>query len=156
MVKAYYISSIESLMRDYEEMKCLADFHNARVMINLNKRSYEKLAFQNLLKVTNQIMNKDYKNVKKSYNSVVGQFSNDNEKKWIIDIDNKDIGFVTKVVNELNNLKCSIIPIIYGTITTKNGYHLITSPFNRLMADTGVLTGLDIHKDNPTILYVNN
>lgn len=152
MVKAYYISSIESLERDYEEMKCLANFHNARVCINLNKRSYEKLAFQNLKKVADQIMNKDYKSVRKSYNSVVGQFSNDNNKKWILDIDNNDEEYDRKLQLYIH----SIEPFgskLYANIKTKNGHHLITKPFN-MQNFNNQYSDIEVHKDNPTILYI--
>jgi hypothetical protein len=119
MVKTYFIKSFDDLDKDFEEMKCLAIFHNARVMINLNKRSFEKLAFQNLKKVTDQILNKDYISVRKSYITVCGQFSSDTDKKWIIDIDTKDDLFIKKISEYISN----IYPVedrIKSLIPTKN------------------------------------
>jgi hypothetical protein len=156
-VKTYYIDCKEKLDDLYPEMKCLAAFHNARVMINLNRRSYEKLAYQNLIKVTNQIMNKDYKGVKNSYNSVAGDFASEQHKKWIVDIDTKDNTIISGVCEAListtnnNDKGC----IIYGIIPTKNGVHIITSPFrlDPYITDNRILVH-DVHKDNPTILYI--
>lgn len=152
MVKAYYISSIESLERDYEEMKCLANFHNARVCINLNKRSYEKLAFQNLKKVADQIMNKDYKSVRKSYNSVVGQYSSGRDKVWIIDIDVKDVALVERIADSIRYIQPEGQKVI-TYLPTKNGYHLLTIPFNKQQFSE-IYSMIDLHTNNPTILYI--
>jgi hypothetical protein len=151
-VKTYYIDCKEKLDDLYPEMKCLANFHNARVMINLNRRSYEKLAYQNLIKVTNQIMNKEYKRVKDSYNSVAGSFASEPSKKWIIDVDTKDEAVLNGVCTALASIENNTI---YGIIPTKNGVHVITTPF-RLdyhITDNRILAH-DVHKDNPTILYI--
>ena len=72
VVKTYYISSIEYLDRNISEIKALCDHHNARACINLNRRSFEKIAYQMLMKITGQIMNRDFKSVRKSYESVCG------------------------------------------------------------------------------------
>jgi hypothetical protein len=86
-IKTYYVNSIDYLNMKYPEIKSLCDFHNARACINLNRRSFEKIGFHTLRKVTDQIMNKDFKSIRKAYESVCGTYSNENQKKWIIDID---------------------------------------------------------------------
>jgi len=88
IIKTYYVQSHEYLTMKEEEIKLLCQHHNARACINLNQRSFEKTAFQTLAKISNQIMNKDYKSVRKSYESVCGKHSSEVEKKWIIDVDN--------------------------------------------------------------------
>ncbi len=151
-VKTYYIRSIEPLEKDYPEMKCLADFHNARVCINLNKRSFEKVAFQTMRKVVDQIMNKDYSSVRKSYNSVCGTYGADSDKSWIIDIDdhNFDGNTLIEFINGLQPIGTKLKAII----PTKNGYHLITCPFN-LQEFKMKYPEIDCHKDNPSILYIS-
>src|SRR6185437_7908359 len=59
IAKTYYIYSIDKLEKSLPEIICLCNFHNARACINLNRRSFEKLSFQLLRKVTDQILNKD-------------------------------------------------------------------------------------------------
>src|SRR6185369_11091715 len=81
-IKTYCIKSIESLDFYKDEMIQLAAFHNARVGINLNKRSFEKIAFQTLRKITDQILNKDYYHTKKAFDSCCGTYSNEPNKKW--------------------------------------------------------------------------
>lgn len=150
--KTYYIRKVEDLDYYKEEMVNLATIHNARVGINLNRRSFEKCAFQTLRKITDQIMNKDYKSVRKAYNSVCGLHSNEANKKWIIDIDEKNIDVVDeciKVIEDINPIGKSKVQSI---LETKNGYHIISSPFD--VRGFSKVFKYDIHKDNPTILYI--
>lgn len=150
VVKTYYVSSKEYLVNKYSEMINLAELHNARVCINLNRRSFERIGFHLLRKVTEQIMNKDFKSIRKAYESVCGAHSNEKDKKWIIDIDEKEFDLL-KISSVLENIE----PLgnkVVTTLPTKNGWHLITSPFNieKFKRDFSY----DIHKDNPTILFV--
>lgn len=155
-VQTYYIRSVEHLDRISGEMIALCDHHNARGCINLNRRSFEKCAFQLLQKVTNIIMNKDYKSCRNAYDSVLGVHSNESTKKWIIDIDLHDnYARGQQILQHLE--KCSPVGNKnVATIPTKNGYHLIVTPFNKL--EYSMMCGdnveEDIHKDNPTILYI--
>ena len=87
VVKTFYVRSWEYLESKMPEIINLCDFNNARACINLNKRSFESMAFHALKKVTDQIMNKDFRSVHKAYESVCGAYCKDSEKKWIIDID---------------------------------------------------------------------
>jgi hypothetical protein len=151
LIKSYFISSIQSLNNYEEEMKTLAKFHNARVGISLNKKSYEKCAFHMLKKVTDQILNKDFKSIRRAYNSVAGEYST-GDRNWILDVDDKE-----QHPNEILGILESIMPIgdkFIANIPTKNGYHLITKPFNIEEFRNKWQHDLDIHKNNPTILYI--
>ena len=150
IVKTYYVKSLEHLDNIFTEIMNICNFHNARACINLNKRSFEKIAFHTLKKVTDCILNKDYKSVRKAYESVCGSYSNESEHKWIIDIDDKDYDS-----SEMEILMYYILPEgnkVITRIETKNGYHLITKPFN--LQDFNQHYSMDIHKNNPTILYI--
>ena len=154
VIKTYYIKSIEHLEKVISEIICICNFHNARGCINLNKRNFEKIAFHTLRKITDQIMNKDFSSVKDAYNSVCGIYSNESEKKWIIDVDRKDnyshgLWIATKLVNLEPN---SGIEKVICILDTKNGYHLITKPFN--ISESKPFLTEEIHKDNHTILYI--
>lgn len=157
VVKTYYIKSVEYLEKKRNEIINLCEFNNARACINLNRRSFERLAFHMLKKVTDQIMNKDFKSVRKAYESVCGAYSNEPNKKWIIDIDYKDISeeergvifnYIKLLVKETG--KDETITII----PTRNGEHWITSPFNLGIFRENYGGTIDVHKDNPTILYI--
>jgi len=154
IVKTYYIRSIEHLEKCMPEIIALCTFHNARGYINLNRRSFEKCAYQMLKKVTDQILNKDFKSVKSAYDSVAGQFSNEPDTKWIIDIDIKDDLFVNRVCNDINNCEPNRRQNkIYTILPTKNGVHIISKPFN-MQEFSEINHTIDIHKNNPTILFI--
>jgi len=155
VVKTYYISSMQYLEIKLPEIIALCDFHNARACINLNVRSFERTAFQTLKKITDQIMNRDYKSVRKSYESVCGEFGAGRDKKWIVDIDYGD-HTNEDYINTLRAYIESELPEggkILAKIPTKNGFHFITSPF-RLDTFKQAYPELDVHKNNPTILYI--
>jgi hypothetical protein len=166
VVKTYYIRSFEYLDSKMDEIINLCNYHNARACINLNRRSFEKMAFHMLKKVTDQIMNKDYKSIHKAYESVCGAFANEKNKKWIVDVDYKDFEQFDDETREVkfNSLTTLIQKLIYETgkddtihfINTKNGFHLICSPFNmeKFRNENVIYPEVQIHKDNPTILYV--
>ena len=152
VVKTYYIKSLESLDFYYEEIKLLCGFHNARACINLNKRSFKKTSLHTLKKITDQILNEDYKSTRNAYNSVCGAVSNAGKdgKRWIIDIDIKgDEGLdETDRLERLLPDGCAV-----ALLETKNGWHLITKPFN--LQEYRNEVEHDIHKNNPTILYIS-
>lgn len=155
VVKTYYIYSIEYLEKKLPEIISLCEFHNARAYINLSPRSFERIAFQMLKKVTDIIMNKDYKSVRNAYESVAGEFGNGKHKKWIVDVDSFDEDYIEKIRKHLIEFQFQSQenkePIAIR-IPTKNGVHFITKPFDvRLIKLT--FPELDIHRNNPTILY---
>ena len=141
-----------------EDIIKTCDAHNARAYFRLNKRSSKKSAFQMLKRVTDIIISEDYKAVKTAFSSVSGEFHGDEDKKWIVDIDYRDfretyallstIHTDIRMLQEETGREAMMI-----TIPTKNGYHIITRPFNlKAFMDRGY-PRIDVHKDNPTILY---
>lgn len=151
VVKTYFLKSVEDLEKDKEEMIVLANFHNARVCLNLNKRSFEKTCFNTLKKITDQILNKDFKSVRKAYASVCGMYAGDDDRKWIVDIDQKGrvANDILRTVDECQPQGNKLIAII----ETKNGVHLITKPFNIQEFKTK-FPDIEIHKNNPTVMYM--
>jgi hypothetical protein len=160
VVKTYYISSVEYLEKKKDEIINLCEFHNARGCINLNRRSFEKIAFHAMQKVANQLMNRDFRSVRKAYDSVCGANSSEPNKKWIIDIDNVSVDAmahdknIQKMIDRIVELQSQTGKEPYlASVRTKSGFHLISIPF-RLDTFCEEYPGIDIHKDNPTILYV--
>ena len=150
IVKTYSITSVDHLEKVYPEIKAICDFHQARAGINLNVRSFEKIAFHALRKLTDVIMNKDFKSARKSYDSVCGSFSAGKNKSWIIDIDVSDMDVVKSIAESISEIEPKGDKV-KTVLPTKNGFHLITTPFN--LSKLG-FSEIDIHKNNPTILYV--
>lgn len=167
LIKAYYIDSIEKLNKQQDEMIQLANLFNARVGINLNKRSYYKTAFNTLQTFANQMHNKEFKYLHRTYNTACGVHNGVDDKIWLLDVDDLDPSSIifdmfddpearrySALVHFINNAQ----PVVNKnkvicTIPSKSGYHLITTgfdtrEFNKEFPD------VCIHKNNPTNLYI--
>lgn len=156
LIKAYYINSIEYYDFIENEVIKLCDLFNARAGINLNRRSYEKMALQHLKKCTDQIINKSYDKAYKAYSSVVGAYSQESDKTWILDIDSEKIpnGLCDYIDYECFPLCNKLNPTkIIQAIPSKSGYHLLTKPFN-LLDFKKKYPDIEVHKNNPTNLYI--
>lgn len=161
-LRSYYITSINYLEEIMKDVVAMCHMQTARACLNLNRRSFEKVAMQVMLKVTNQIINKDFKSVRRVYESVCGGCSNEPKKRWIIDIDTFDEDYISLVKSAIHlaaqRQQDEIIDIntlILATLPTKNGFHIITTPFP-MLDFSKKFPGVDIHKDNPTLLYAIN
>lgn len=152
VIKNYYISSIEYLTNHYPEIIKLCEVFNVRASIRLNKRSFEKVGFKTMTNLANTMMNKEYKFLKASYDRACGLGHNDNEKKWILDIDSLE----SHIVHSIEQYIFNIEPIGHkglAIIPSKSGCHLITKPFN-LEKFKLKFPEIEVHKDNPSNLYI--
>lgn len=161
LIKAYYITSLEKLDLQWEEMTKLAELFDARVQINLNPRNFRKAGFQVLQKIANQMSNDDFGSIYKAYNTVCGEYHSEIDKRWIVDIDdtgNKTntttkaelvVRDIERLHGKINNKDYSILSLV----PSKTGYHLITNPFN--LAEFELMhPDCEVHKNNPTNLYI--
>jgi len=152
LMKAYYIRSVEQLMDLKPEMIHLATYFNARVGINLNKRSFEKTAFNTLLKIANQMHNRDFMSVRRAYNTACGIHNAVDDKVWILDIDSLKGSDKIRAIRAVQYSEPVGTDKLLADIPTNNGYHLITKPFNTLQFSE-VCPDIEIHKNNPCALY---
>jgi hypothetical protein len=160
LIKTYHINSVEKFLIHKEEMIKMAELFDARIGINLNPRSYEKTAFQLLSKISHQMENKNFYDVRKAYDSVCGNYHSEMDKRWLVDIDNDmqydmagRIKYITDTIIELQEQITNREYVILATIPSKNGCHLITNPFN-LQKFHDQIKGVEVHKNNPTNLYI--
>lgn len=165
-VDNFFIYSLDEYRSMEQKIIEISNIHNARAYIRVNRRNTETLALNTLVKVSNLILSKDYKAVKNAYLSAAGEKSSEPIKRWIVDVDKtEDItnfdsyaklitGFIEVLHTECNrNSKQGEYKILLE-IPTKNGIHIITNPFNLEKFKKMVKWPIDIHKDNPTILYI--
>jgi hypothetical protein len=152
VVRNYYIKSIDYLVKHEKEIITLCNVFNARAMLRLNKRSFEKTAYKCMINLANTMSNKEFAFCNKSYDKATGQGHNETKPYWIIDIDEPQVSPLMMAYIELKcepegkKLVC-IIP-------SKNGNHLITHPFN-VKTFNDKYPSIEIHKDNPTNLYIH-
>lgn len=152
LIKAYRVKSKEQLELFRGEIIALCKMFNARAGINLNRRSFSKMALQHLKLVTDQILNKDFHKSHQAYNSVCGRFNQDTDKIWILDVD--EVGRNANDMILFANSECQPDgPKFIATIPSKNGYHILMKPFNPIPFKEA-FPDVDIHKNNPTNLYI--
>lgn|SRR5574343_18308 len=153
IIKDYYIHSMEYFEKKYPEIKALCEFYGARAGLRLNKRSFQKCTFRTMLNITAQIMQEDFHSTKQAFSKAAGQCHNDPVKKWIVDIDTKDKTLV-RVVSDFINNECrpENENKVITQLETKNGIHLITTPFDKSQFNKAFQ--IDIQTDNPINLYI--
>ena len=161
VIANYHIESFEQYNSLTPHIINMCEAENARAYFRINKRNYKHLSFHMLKRVVEVISSGMVKSLKGTFDSVCGQYHSDKDKKWIVDIDddilhsfdNPDGYFEEEIAILLRRLQSETKkePMIY-TLPTKNGIHFITRPFN-LKVFKETYPKIDVHKDNPTILY---
>ena len=151
-IKTYCIESIDHLERRYDEIIQLCEMFKARAYIHVQKQNHFDVSLNMMVSLAQRIQNGQH-NQKGLFDSVVGQIKTQ-EKRWIVDVDVKDVGFAEEVAEFINSLRPEG-PKIETAIPTKNGYHLITKRFD-VMEFAKKYPDIDIQKKNPTLLYLPN
>jgi hypothetical protein len=151
-IKTYCIESIEHLERRYDEIKELCEMFKARAYIHVQKQNHKDVSLNMLASLAERIRD-GVSNQKGLFDSVVGQIKT-MEKRWIVDIDIKDLEFTEELIKFINGLrpegpKCEVV------IPTKNGYHLITKRFD-VKTFSEIYPEIQVQKKNPTLLYLPN
>ena len=131
--------------------------NNARAYLYLNKRNIKDVVFEANVLLADYMKSGTYRAIHSLVDKAIGNKHSDLNKKWILDIDTNDEKEVAKYIevaieaSNYNEFK------IYTQIKTLNGFHLITKPFNTKKFDQLCvmykLQSVEIHKDNPTLLY---
>ena len=156
IIKSYFISSVEYLESKRDEIVGLCEMFNARAYINLNKKSYKQVSLKALEILAGKIAHEDYITNKTLFESACGQTGAcDGQKTWIVDFDSKDLDELDRIKNIIDSIEPKGVSKIVETVPTRHGYHLITRPFNKKAFYEMYNKNLDIHDNNPTILYVN-
>lgn len=151
-IKTYCIESIDHLERRYDEIKQLCEMFKARSYIHVQKQNHKDVSLNMLSSLAERIRD-GVSNQKGLFDSVVGQIKTQ-EKRWIVDIDNKDIQELRNVQVTINKCKPEGPKTKY-VIPTKNGFHLITDKFD-VLEFKKQYPNIDIQKKNPTLLYYPN
>jgi len=144
----FYIKSKQDFDKYKERIIEICDRNKARAYIRLNRRSFKKIAHKTNLLIAGYLEQEDYRSVPKAYLSACGQFNNETNKKWILDLDKEHLPFI----NQVKDLLLELNSTLYLEVPTKNGIHLIVSGFNPNNFSK-IYPTIEIKKDQPTILY---
>ena len=159
VVKTYYIKNEGHFDALRNEIKKLCAVFNARAYIHPTKRSFERITYQTLKMVTDYIMQPDFSHAHRCWESACGKFSS-GDKRWVVDIDKPDMEKYGLDITEFEDYILTLRPEdisspVLARIPTKNGYHLITKPFNtKIFGDK--FPDIQVHKNNPTLLFAVN
>lgn len=157
MIRSYYITSLRYWDDHIEQIKELCRTFKARAYIHLNPRSWKKCVLMAFGELATYLRSNQCSSLRKLTEEMAGKYVADGaQKTWIVDIDTKDETFI-KEVSDVVNACMPVGDKVVDLIPTKNGFHLITKPFNiQEFRQTYKEGEIDIQKNNPTLLYFND
>lgn len=146
-LRSYYIKSAQSFWDMRPEVISLCETQNCRAMINLNRKSFKKVSLELLGRLAGKLKCGEYASLSHEYDSICGSKEvNTGDKLWIVDVDKEDeVPRIALLIRERFNVNVM-------EVKTKAGAHLIIPPVNKLYLALA-LPNIDIHTNNPTLLY---
>lgn len=158
LIRSYYIYSLEDFDNLKGRIKELCGSNNARAYINLNVRNAKEAALECIKRYTDLVLNNNAFQGNNIWDSVCGGVRARGYKAlWIIDVDKPDkVDLITDIIKSCrHNQDFSLyrVPTVHGFHLICNGFD--TKQFNSLLIDANLST-IDIHKNNPTLLYYND
>lgn len=152
LVKSYTVKTYEELIKYESEIKTITDALNARAYIHLSPRNFLSVQSGMLSSIAEYYKSKTYKHIPKLFNTVCGKETG-TRKLWLFDLDHKEYQYPYELSECFKEIeKKELRQILVDTFPTKNGWHFITNPFN--VGAYTIAPEAELHKNNPTILYV--
>lgn len=153
-INTWLVRGPMALDRLRPDIELLCKAYGARAYINIAPKSLDKLNKLIALHINQNLYNGNVVNPMKVLDHCVGELMSQ-DKKWIVDVDNLDhkARIEQHITDIWSRIHFRIDPWKIAEIPTKTGVHLITHPFN-LEAFQLLEPGVDVHKNNPTCLYV--
>lgn len=149
-IKSYTIGSIQQLESSWAEIQQLCEVFRARAYIHVQKQNHNDVSLELIQAIVRRLQSGQI-NQQYTFDSVVGQLKT-YEKRWIIDIDNRDEE-LDREMQLFINQECRPIGMkILANIPTLHGHHLITERFD-LAKFRQKYPQIDVHRKNPTLLY---
>jgi hypothetical protein len=155
LIDNYFIYSIEDYDKIESKIIDQCNLNNARAYIRINRRNAKTIALQTMRKLSELLIDGNYRAAKSAYISAAGEYHSEPKKRWIIDIDEDDLPLTNQIREKIQELHFATDKTEYqiiAEIPTKSGIHIITNPFN-LHEFRKAFPTMDIHKDNPTLLF---
>ena len=155
-IKTYYIFNQDDFSRRKNKIIELCEANNARAYIHLNRRNARDcciVAAQEYLKLIKE--DNCFQGIRIWDHACGIERDHNYLKLWLLDVDSKDPDYIWRVLKVL--FECRGEPKVKLHVPTLHGYHLITTGFDcgqfQQLLKIEKLNPVDIHKDNPTLLY---
>lgn len=160
VIKDYYFFNEETFLSKKEEIITLCKAFNARAYFWVNPRNCKEVQYELIRETLKAIEVGAYK-LFGNLSKAIGHKRSSNFKPiWILDFDTKDTELITKYLNIAMECKHAGSSLVFDLIPTVNGYHALTKGFDLKQFTQQLaiakLDSIDIHKDNPTVLYYSN
>ena len=157
LIKFYTIKSADHLAQVEEEIKAICNAINGRAYIHPTKRSFSAVSKECLRITTEMFLSENTVGLKGAYSTACGKSYITADKKFVVDLDGENAS-QKKVVEIFNYINEECEPLnknkVCYHIYTAHGIHLITTPFNTEKF-LQYFSDIDVHKNNPTLLYFN-
>lgn len=156
LIRAYQVDSTHLLSRYKDEVIDLCEKFKARAYLNPSAKSKRATAIQMLNNIADCFRQSNFQYLNRLWNSAAGQVGAVN-KVWILDCDYSE-QLNDDTIQELSwiiDRKCRPDgDKVIAFVPTKHGKHILTRPFNVMELRERFTLPLDIHKNNPTVLYI--
>lgn len=159
IIKDYHFFDKETFLSKKKEIITLCKAFNARAYFWVNPRSCKEIQY-GIIKEALEALELGTHKLFKCVSKAIGKKRcNKYKSKWIMDFDTKDWSLINKYLEIV--YKCRPDGVKVNTfIKTVNGIHIISDPFDLEQFKQNVaiakLDNIDIHRDNPTLLYYSN
>jgi hypothetical protein len=119
----------------------------------MNPRSFEKTALAVLKEASEMIFHKRYNSLRGIYDHCSGiYYDSKSDPIWLVDIDGPDMDDVDGICELISEISTYPLPVV-AKIPSNSGLHVLSHPFN-LHEFKIAYPAIEVHKDNPTNLYV--
>ena len=159
VIKDYHFFDKETFLSKKEEITTLCKAFNARAYFWVNPRNCKEVQYEIIREALEAIELGTHKLFKCVSRALGRKRCNKYKSKWILDFDTKDWSLINKYLEI--NYRCRPDGVKVNTFTkTINGIHVISDQFDleqfKQKVAIAKLDNIDIHKDNPTVLYYSN
>ena len=159
VIKDYHFFDKETFLSKKEEITTLCEVFNARAYFWVNPRNCKEVQYEIIREALEAIELGTHKLFKCVSRALGRKRCNKYKSKWILDFDTKDWSLINKYLDLVRKCRPNVNKILYY-VPTVNGIHVITLGFDleQFKQELAIakLDNIDIHKDNPTILYYSN
>lgn len=155
LIKSYYIYSVDDFNKLENRIKELCRSNNARAYINMNVRNAQEVSLECIKRYTDLVLNNNSFMGNNVWDSVCGSSRARGYKAlWVVDVDEPDN--INQVIDIIKSCRHNPEFTIYQ-IPTVHGFHLVCNGFDSNQFNNKIkssnLNNIDIHKNNPTLLY---
>lgn len=152
-IKSYSVYSSQELLDKKIRIIDLCNRMGARAYMHPSPRNDETIALMMMEELAALIRTRQYPNTRNLWATMCGRYIPEKRRRlWLIDVDESTEDDKIHLISMLDSFQPINVPKERLWIPTKNGWHLITIPFD-LAAFSKEFPAIDVHKNNPTVLF---